>query len=88
MGYRPHPNRDRALKQIDRHIDEVGPALPPRPMTALEGKLLARAQMAGAAAGAALAAALKLGQPSGSELVAAVDTYRLSTRPGVVSGGS
>ncbi|MFI9244125.1 hypothetical protein ACIGXF_16405 [Streptomyces sp. NPDC053086] len=87
MGYRPHPNRDRALKQIDRHADEVGPILPLRPVAPFEGKLLSGVQMAGAAAGAAMAAALKRAQPSAGELFAA-GTYRLSTRPGVVSGES
>jgi hypothetical protein len=88
MGYRPHPNRDRALRQIDRHIDEVGPMVPRRPMTPFEENLFARVQMAGAAAGAAMAAAFKGAQPSGSDLAEAVGSYRLSMRLGAVSGGS
>ncbi|MEU9442901.1 hypothetical protein AB0D42_18650 [Streptomyces sp. NPDC048304] len=88
MGYRPHPNRERALKQLDRHIDEVGPILPRRPMTTFEENLFARVQMAGAAAGAAMAAATKRAQPSGRDLAEAIGTYRLSTRPGDVSGES
>ena len=88
MAHRPYPNVDRALKQVDRHIDEVGPILPRRPMTPFEANLFARVQMAGAAAGAAMAVTLKRAQPSGSDLAEAVDEYRLSTRTGVVGGGS
>lgn len=88
MGYRPHPNRERAVKQIDRHIDEVGPALEPRPQAPLQRGLFAGLQPSAAAAGAAMAANLKRAQPSGSGFVAALDTYRLSTRPSVVGGES
>ncbi|WP_333773346.1 hypothetical protein [Streptomyces sp. IBSBF 3136] len=40
MAHRPHPSRKRALRQIERHAFEGGPALPfPRP-TPVEQQLL------------------------------------------------
>ncbi|MFJ5644012.1 hypothetical protein [Streptomyces sp. NPDC093223] len=83
MGHRPYPNRERALKQFDRHIDEVGPMLQPRPLTPLErqvagnaGALLRAAQPSAALAMARLRAAFT--RPVGE--------YRLSTRPDVSAG--
>lgn len=84
MGYRPHPNCDRALKQIHRHIDEVGPLVSPRPVTPSGRRLFEGA-----------AAAMQAVLPSAREFQArladalskqpTLDDYRLSTRPSVVS---
>ncbi|MEV6833517.1 hypothetical protein AB0N17_03130 [Streptomyces sp. NPDC051133] len=40
MGHRPHPSRQRALRQIERHTYELGPVAPPRPLTDFEQQLL------------------------------------------------
>ncbi|MEU8976819.1 hypothetical protein AB0D11_48185 [Streptomyces monashensis] len=40
MAHRPYPNRERARKQIERRCFEVGPAVPPRPLTEFERQLL------------------------------------------------
>ncbi|GHE13373.1 hypothetical protein [Streptomyces alanosinicus] len=40
MAHRSYPNRERALKQIERRCFEVGPVVPPRPLTAFERQLL------------------------------------------------
>lgn len=39
--YRPFPNAERALRQIDRHDYETSPLSAPRPMTPLEQQMLA-----------------------------------------------
>jgi hypothetical protein len=39
MTHRPYPNPDRARHQLDRHDDETGPLLPPRPLSPLERQL-------------------------------------------------
>lgn len=73
MGYRPYPNAERALKQLDRHYPPA-PAIPmPHALRAVGesfGRLRENAQRAA-------------GQGFGA------GRYVLSTRrPGVVSGGS
>ncbi|MGW5284488.1 hypothetical protein ACWERI_34410 [Streptomyces collinus] len=40
MAHRPRPSRERALRQIERHAFEVGPAPPPRRLTPVEQQLL------------------------------------------------
>lgn len=39
MSHRPYPNPVRARRQLDRHDDETGPLLPPRPLSPLERQL-------------------------------------------------
>jgi hypothetical protein len=73
MNYRPYPNAERALKQLDRHYPPA-PVIPMpeclRPMADSFAKLRVNAQRAA-------------GQGFGA------GTYVLSTRrPGVVSGGA
>lgn len=46
MSHRPYPSVDRALRQLDRHDDETGPHVEPRPMTPFERQLLEGAQAA------------------------------------------
>jgi hypothetical protein len=71
MAYRPYPNADRALRQLDRHYP-VAPEAPVleclRPMTESFDRLRANARRA-------------------ADRGFGVGTYVLSTRPGVVSGG-
>ncbi|MGW5582803.1 hypothetical protein [Streptomyces sp. NPDC003857] len=74
--YRPYPNADRALRQIDRHADEAPPLsdAPERPLSPFTIHITERAEAAAQALGASLTAALlKMRQPP-------VDEYRLSTR--------
>lgn len=40
MAHRPCPKRQRALRQIERHEFEVGPAASPRPLTEFGQQLL------------------------------------------------
>ncbi|MFC4502949.1 MULTISPECIES: hypothetical protein [Streptomyces] len=82
MSHRPYPNTDRALRQLTRHDDETPPipAASLRPVTPLEWKLFDGLTAVTQAAGAALAESLMRALPAAGE-------YRLSTRPGVVSGG-
>ncbi len=85
MSYRPYPNRDRALKQLARHIDEAAPSNPTVPQ---DGTLLRQHLAAAQPTGASLATAFaRLGQLRPVEAWP-VGEYRLSTRPRVVSGGS
>lgn len=78
MTYRPYPNIDRALRQLDRHIDEVGPITEaaPRAATPFGQQLIDGTSAAVQAVGSSLAAsfAKMLPQPP------PVDEYRLSTR--------
>ncbi|MFJ4925238.1 hypothetical protein [Streptomyces sp. NPDC088736] len=75
MAHRPYPSRDRALHQIDRHIDEIGPMIGGRPhaVTPFGQRLIDATDTAVQALGRSLAASMKNMQPS-------VDTYRLSSR--------
>jgi len=87
MAYRPYPNADRARHQLDRHDDETPPLTGPRPMTPFE-----RAVVDGATAAVRAAAPTLTAMVEGFRRRAVddfpVDAYRLSTRPGVVGGGS
>jgi predicted lysophospholipase L1 biosynthesis ABC-type transport system permease subunit len=73
VSFRPYPNADRALRQLDRHYPPVPAVQAPeclRPVVASFAQLRVSARQAVEAAGEAGA-------------------YRLSTRrPGVVGGGS
>jgi hypothetical protein len=80
MSHRPYPNPSRALKQIERHTFEVGAAAASRPLTPFEQQLLD-----------GTATIVKAIEPMAATLersVPVVSEYRLSTRPGVVSGES
>ncbi|MGW5173086.1 hypothetical protein ACWERY_01805 [Streptomyces sp. NPDC004082] len=77
MPHRPYPNRDRALRQVDRHDDETPPigTRPAVTLSRLTWNLAEVAQGSAAEAGAALSRAfanLRVQPP--------VDEYRLSTR--------
>lgn len=89
MAHQPYPSRDRALHQIDRHIDEVGPMIGGRPhaVTPFGQSLIDGTNAASQAIGDALAGAFAKMVPApqrGDEYP--VDEYRLSTRPSVISG--
>jgi hypothetical protein len=71
MAHHPYPSRDRALHQVDRHIDEVGPMVDGRPhaVTPFGQRLIDATE----AAVQSLGRSLTNVQPP-------VDEYRLSTR--------
>ncbi|NED31142.1 hypothetical protein [Streptomyces sp. SID8499] len=84
MTYRPYPNRDRALRMVDRHKFEEPPlAAPAVTSSQLTWHLTETAQAAAQALGASMAEVFaKMRQPQPG-------AYVLSTRrPGVVSPGS
>ncbi|MFG3585161.1 hypothetical protein [Streptomyces sp. NPDC047990] len=81
MAYRPYPNADRALRQLDRHDSETPPMGEPLPVSPLQQRI--------AEAFAPWASLrMKAAQPTGREFAAGlkaaftppVDTYRLSSR--------
>ncbi|MGW2048515.1 hypothetical protein ACWCPF_25535 [Streptomyces sp. NPDC001858] len=72
MSHRPYPNRERALRQLERHVDPA-PAIPAPTALLQFGESMARMRE-----GARRVLAAQF----------AVDEYRLSTRPGIVSGGA
>lgn len=82
MTYRPYPNADRALRQIDRHIDEAGPITEaaPRAVTPFGQQLIDGTNAAVQAVGASLAASLaQMRRPQPVEQPP-VGEYRLATR--------
>lgn len=82
MTYRPYPSRDRALHQIDRHIDEVGPVTEaaPHAVTPFGQQLIDGTNAAVQAVGSSLAASFaKMRQPQ-PVAQPPVGEYRLSTR--------
>jgi hypothetical protein len=80
MAYRPYPNADRALRQVDRHRQ-------PAPPSEFQLSLAEQANAALEAAGRALEPFMRGIRRNAAMVSPPVDEYRLSTRPGVVSGG-
>ncbi|MER6736500.1 hypothetical protein [Streptomyces puniciscabiei] len=72
MAHRPYSQRQRALRQIERHECEVGPAAPPRPLTEFEQQLLDGTATIVKAVAPVTAILQRLTPP--------VDEYRTSTR--------
>ncbi|MFC9280223.1 hypothetical protein [Streptomyces collinus] len=72
MAHRPRPSRERALRQIERHAFEVGPALPAWQLTPLERQLLDGT--------ATVVTDLKPVTTALHQAAPAVGEYRLSTR--------
>ncbi|MEU3613556.1 hypothetical protein ABZ725_14730 [Streptomyces sp. NPDC006872] len=70
MSHRPYPNRERALRQLGRHVDPA-PTIPAPTALLQFGESMARMREG---ARRVLAAQFP------------VDQYQLSTRPGVVGG--
>lgn len=70
MNQRPYPNADRALRHVRRHHPE-------------DPELLAAERQAFVAAEADYVLSAQIGREADAP---PVDEYRLSTRPGVVSG--
>lgn len=75
MAHRPYPSRDRALHQIDRHINEVGPLVDRRPhaVTLFGQRLIDATEAAVQSLGRSLAESMTSMHPP-------VDSYRLSSR--------
>ncbi len=80
-SHRPYPNRDRALRQIDRHIDEGRLMImdDPHAVTPFGQRLIEGADAAALAVGSSLAASFAKMLPPVKQ-APPVDTYRLSTR--------
>jgi hypothetical protein len=72
MAHRPYPRVERALKQIERHTFELGPATPPRQLTDFEQQLLNGTATIAKAVTPMTATLQRLDPP--------VDEYRVSTR--------
>lgn len=76
MSHRPYPDRERALRQLDRHY----PSTPATPMLECLRPVAEGFDRLRATRVRVQLPALRIAAPP-------VDDYRLSTRPGVVSGG-
>jgi len=72
MAHRPRPSRERALRQVERHAFEVGPAFPARRLTLLEQQLLDGT--------ASVVTDIEPLATTLHQVAPAVDEYRLSTR--------
>jgi hypothetical protein len=78
VNHRPYPNADRALRQISRHDDEVGPVTEagPRAVTPFGQQLIDGTSAAVQALSSSLAVSFAKMLPQQLP----VDEYRLSTR--------
>lgn len=80
MAHRPYPSRERALHQVERHVDEVGSITDVRlrTVTPFGHRLIGGADTAVEALSSSLAASFAKMLPTAQR--PPVDEYRISTR--------